>query len=236
MAFAIDTLSYPKAKTYPPRHGYQLRGTTPTSLVIHSTSNLRKNTPFSAEATYLYASDDVSAHYLVGKDGRIVQFLEPAPWQAWHAGTAKVEYQNSRSIGIELHHSVGDAPYPQAQMDALTWLVRDLMGMFVIPTALVDTHRAVALPKGRKLDPSDWGDVAFYQWRATLTPLPPVTRYIARHTQAIFEAPRPDARVALADTARVPEGAVVEVDEVKTGWAHLQSGVGFVPIGVLSKL
>lgn len=65
---------------------------------------------------------------------------------------------------------------------------------------------------------------------------PPISRYVARHTQAIFEAPRPDAPVALADTARIAEGAIIEVDEVKQGWAHLQNAVGFVPIGVLSKV
>lgn len=237
MAFTIDTASYPKAKTYPPRHGYQLRGTTPTSIVVHSTSNPNAtNTAFSAEARFLFESANVSAHYLVGKRGQIVQFLEPAPWQAWHAGEAKTAFQNSRSIGIELHHSVNDAPYPAEQFAALTWLVRDLMGAFNIPVALIDTHRAIALPAGRKQDPHDWSDAAFYSWRASLTPLAPVDKYVVRHTQAVFEAPRPDSPVALADTARIVEGSTVEVDEVKAGWAHLRTGVGFVPVGVLSKV
>lgn len=60
-------------------------------------------------------------------------------------------------------------------------------------------------------------------------------KYAVRHTQAIFEAPRPDAPVALADTARIIEGQVIDIDEVKLGWGHLASAVGFVPMGVLSK-
>jgi N-acetyl-anhydromuramyl-L-alanine amidase AmpD len=178
----------------------------------------------------------VSAHYLVGKRGQIVQFLEPAPWQAWHAGEAKSAYTNARSIGIELHHSVDDSPYPSEQVAALTWLVRDLMGAFNIPASLIDTHRAIALPAGRKRDPHDWGDAAFYTWRAGLVASMPVTRYVVRHTQAIFEAPRPDGQVALNDTARIIEGSVIDIDEVKAGWAHLASGLGFVPVGVLSKV
>lgn len=61
--------------------------------------------------------------------------------------------------------------------------------------------------------------------------------YMARHTQAVFEAPTPTARVALSDTARVVEGMRLDIDEVRPdGWAHLTSGLGFVPIGVLTRM
>lgn len=61
--------------------------------------------------------------------------------------------------------------------------------------------------------------------------------YRVRHTQAIFEAPRPDGAVALADQAEVHAGDTVIIDEVAHGgWAHLQNGIGFVPVGVLEKL
>lgn len=62
-------------------------------------------------------------------------------------------------------------------------------------------------------------------------------RYMARHTQAVFEAPVPDSKVALNDTAHLVEGQAVDIDEVAHGgWAHLSSGLGFVPVGVLTKL
>jgi hypothetical protein len=185
----LDTSTYDKARKYPPRHGYQLRGTQPSSIVIHSTNNKVRNTSFPSEANFLFSSPNVSAHYLVSKTGRIVRFLDPAPWQAWHVGEAKPEWANARSVGIELHHSVGDGIYPTAQIVALTWLVRDLMQAFRIPIARIETHRAVALPPGRKVDPSDWIDPSFYSWRSALVPaLPPAppaplpTPPLATHT------------------------------------------------------
>lgn len=181
MPFSIDTAAYDKAKEYPSGHGYGLRDGAPTSAVIHSTNNRNKDTPFASEAKFLFTAANVSSHFLVGKDGRIVQFLDPARYEAWHAGgrqkngtwTAKPDFANPRSIGIELHHSVGDGAYPTAQIDALTWLVRELMARFHIPPTLIDTHRAIALPARRKSDPNDWPDLAFYRWRAQLDATPP---------------------------------------------------------------
>ncbi len=60
--------------------------------------------------------------------------------------------------------------------------------------------------------------------------------YFVRHTQAIFEAPAPDARVALNDAAELIAGTEILIDEVKNGWCHLTDARGFVPVGVLSKL
>jgi hypothetical protein len=60
--------------------------------------------------------------------------------------------------------------------------------------------------------------------------------YRVCHPQAIFEAPRPDARVALNDQAEVHTGDTVIIDEVKAGWAHLANHVGFVPLGILERL
>lgn len=229
----IDTTSYPKSLTYPTGHGFQLRGRLPISLVIHSTSNPnQKNTLFANEARFLYESSKVSAHFLIGKDGRIVQFLNPRTYQAWHAGEALVDFQNARSIGIELHHSVGDPPYPVQQEDALTWLVRFLMQQHGIPPSLIDTHRAIALPAGRKSDPSDWSDRDFYVWRAGLVSMP----YRVRYAQAVFEAPDPAARIALNGQAVIHPGDTVIINEVKAGWAHLQSGLGFVPSGILERI
>lgn len=169
MAFAIDRTTYNKPSKYPLRYGYQMRNTQPSSIVVHSTSNPTvKNTAFAAEARFLLNSSKVSAHYLVGKSGQIAQFLDARRYQAWHVGEAKAAWINAKSIGIELHHSVGDAPYPTIQKAALSWLVRELMRDYDIPLALVETHRAVATPKGRKSDPHDWSDPFFYAWRDKL--------------------------------------------------------------------
>lgn len=168
----IDATTYNKSKHYPGR-GYGQRPGAPTAIIVHSTNNDEKNTFFTAEAKFLFESANVSAHFLISKTGRIVQFLDPAAKAAWHAGTTKPGFANNLSIGIELHHSVGDDPYPDAQIDALTWLVRELMARFRIPPVMVDTHRAVALPAKRKTDPNDWSDLDFYRWRAQLQPTAP---------------------------------------------------------------
>ena len=165
--FSIDTATYPKATRYPQRHGYQLRGTTPTSILIHSTNNRRAGTAFTGEATYLFESAEVSAHYLIGKAGPIARFLHPKTWQAWHAGEARPEFANPRSIGVELHTSVGERP-TQIQKDACAWLCGQLMAEYAIPSGMIETHRYAALPKGRKTDPEGWSNEDFYRWRAAL--------------------------------------------------------------------
>jgi hypothetical protein len=224
----IDTTSYNKAARHPARWGYQARGNVaPSSIIIHTTNNARKNTSFTGEATYLRDSSAVSAHYLIGKDGRIVQFLDPVRWQAWHAGDTLPAFSNARSIGIEHHVSVGEA-WTDAQHDACTYLVRTLMAAHRIPSDLVATHRAVALPKGRKRDPEGWDDFAFAVWRATLastSPPPPITkRYRVKHryvTQRKEDNGPPFVR-------ELVPGEVVEVDAWYTNnRVHFADGSGF---------
>lgn len=60
--------------------------------------------------------------------------------------------------------------------------------------------------------------------------------YVVRHTEAIQEAPRPDAPVALNDTAELLEGQQINIDEIKNGWAHTADGRGFVRSGVLTRV
>ena len=61
--------------------------------------------------------------------------------------------------------------------------------------------------------------------------------YRVRHTQAIFEAPAPNAHVALGDTAELLAGVTVDIDEVAHGgWAHMRNHTGFVPVGVLTRV
>lgn len=165
MTPTIDT-SYDKTKKLSPGQGYSARprNIAPTMIVIHSTNGQRGST-FAHEAEYLRDSLKVSSHFLVGKAGQIAQILDPG-LAAWHAGEALTDWTNPHSIGIECHHAVGD-DWPQAQLDSLTWLVRDLMRRYRIAPAGIETHRKVAIPGPdiRKHDPSDWPDAAFYAWR-----------------------------------------------------------------------
>lgn len=250
---AIDRTSYQKALR-PLGCGYDRRpnGQTPSSIIIHST-NGRAGSSLDGEARYLRDSDAVGAHYLVGKGGEIIEILPPI-LRAWHAGSALAAYLNSRSIGVEAHHAIGEAWTP-AQRAALRWLCRDeLMPRYGIAASRVDTHRAVALPQGRKVDPSDWIDHDFYAWRATLGAPAPVPAGLRRFQirpglttfARVRQAPSthwPANGKAVPISMRLPPGAVIYVDVVKDDgepidgnprWVHLaevpgiQDDAGFV--------
>ncbi len=101
---------------------------------------------------------EVSAHYLVHEDGRIVQMV-PEARRAWHAGKAfwKGESDiNSRSIGIEIvnpGHEYGYVDFPDAQIDAVTALCLDIVERHGIAPERVLAHSDVA--PGRKVDPGE---------------------------------------------------------------------------------
>ena len=98
----------------------------------------------------------VSSHYLVRRDGEVVQFVDPA-FRAWHAGVSFWRGRsrcNDFSIGIELEGTDADA-FSAAQYAALAALVRALQRRF--PLRDVAAHSDVA--PGRKTDPGagfDW--------------------------------------------------------------------------------
>lgn len=164
--FDVDTTTWRKLD-YPIGTGYdrRTRNAEPTSLIVHTT-NGPKGSSFQGEASYLTTSSGVGAHDLIGKSGQIAEML-PAEWRAWHAGSAIEGFNNNDSIGIECHHAVGEF-WTEAQRVALTWRVRQHMQRWNIPTRRIETHRKIALPAGRKVDPSDWSNEAFYLWRETL--------------------------------------------------------------------
>ncbi len=101
---------------------------------------------------------EVSAHYFVFEDGRVVQMVAEAD-RAWHAGAgawAGVRDINSRSIGIEIAHPGhvgGLPPYPEAQIAAVMALARDIVVRRAIPAARVLAHSDVA--PARKEDPGE---------------------------------------------------------------------------------
>jgi len=96
------------------------------------------------------ASLRVSAHYLIRRDGEIVQFVEPEK-RAWHAGVSQWkgrERCNDFSIGIELE-GTDDVEFEDAQYVALAALTRELFSRFG-PLDLAG-HSDIA--PGRKTDP-----------------------------------------------------------------------------------
>lgn len=222
-AYTIDH-TWRKDTLLPVGRGYSTRPNhiKPTAIVIHTTNSPKQDTAFADEARFLQTSIAVSAHFLVGKQSQIAQILHP-DLEAWHAGVAVPAFANDHSIGIESHVSIGEQ-WTSAQRDALTWLVRWLMGLYRIPETMVETHRKIALPKGRKSDPEAWPDAAFYAWRAAL--MPELHAYRATVCAPVFQDRRPDAPLALVLSA----GQVEQVDDLTNGWLHLASGAGFTPV------
>src|SRR6185436_8117048 len=101
------------------------------------------------------------------------------------------------SIGIESEHIKGQN-WPTIQKIAFRSLCLYLIDRFSITQNLIAAHRWIA--PNRKFDPTDWPDEELRPWIAALFAVGP---YRVRHPQAIFEAPRPDAHVALNDQAEV---------------------------------
>ena len=101
---------------------------------------------------------DVSAHYIVLEDGRIVQCV-PEAKRAWHAGVsfwAGEEDINSCSIGIEIinrGHDWGYPDFPLRQIAAVIALCRGIMLRRKIPSHRVLAHSDVA--PARKRDPGE---------------------------------------------------------------------------------
>jgi N-acetylmuramoyl-L-alanine amidase len=104
------------------------------------------------------AGTDVSAHYIVLEDGRIVQCV-PEAKRAWHAGVASwagEEDINSCSIGIEIvnrGHDWGYPDFPLRQIAAVIALCRGIILRRKVPAHRVLGHSDVA--PARKKDPGE---------------------------------------------------------------------------------
>ena len=94
----------------------------------------------------------VSAHYLIGIDGRRYQLVADNE-RAWHAGAGSwgtISEVNSASIGIEIDND-GHKPFPPQQIESLIVLLRDLTERLRIPPRQVIGHSDLA--PSRKVDP-----------------------------------------------------------------------------------
>ncbi|MDO8789584.1 MAG: N-acetylmuramoyl-L-alanine amidase [Sulfuritalea sp.] len=122
----------------------------PNFVILHQTTNDNAAT---ALATLTDPQRKVSAHYLIGRDGAVMQLVDEAE-RAWHAGESwwgGSTDLNSASIGIELDNS-GDEVFAEAQIVALLALLDELRTRYRIPAANVLAHGDIA--PTRKVDPS----------------------------------------------------------------------------------
>jgi len=123
------------------------------SVVLHA------STQYTLDATirvFQYPTSLVSAHFIVGKEGRVFQTV-PLERRAWHAGTSQLDGEtdvNNFSVGIELVNlNDGIDPYPDLQYEAVARLIFQLRQRYQIPDGRIVSHGQIALPPGRKSDP-----------------------------------------------------------------------------------
>ena len=128
-------------------------GATVNCLVLHSTV---EPTTEGTIGIFLRTTRKVSAHFVVGRDGRVVQMV-PVERRAWHAGPSVLDgvpSLNDFSVGIEMVNlNDGKDPYTDAQIHAVAGILRFLRSRYVIPDSRVVSHASIALPAGRKSDP-----------------------------------------------------------------------------------
>ncbi|MDR1854183.1 MAG: N-acetylmuramoyl-L-alanine amidase [Azoarcus sp.] len=125
-------------------------------VILHHTSS---DTLTRALATLTNPASQVSSHYLIDRDGAILQLVDENR-RAWHAGESYWGGDtdlNSSSIGVELVNNSHE-PFPEAQIAALLNLLADIKTRQNIPRANFIGHADVA--PGRKTDPS-----ALFPWR-----------------------------------------------------------------------
>ncbi|MET3789922.1 N-acetylmuramoyl-L-alanine amidase [Aquamicrobium terrae] len=138
-----------------PNFGPRRDGQRPDMIILHYTGMASGH---AAEERLCDPESEVSSHYLVHEDGRIVQMVRESD-RAWHAGKSSwrgVNDINSCSVGIEIvnpGHELGYAPFPERQIEAVIALCRGIVERHRVPPVQVLAHSDVA--PGRKVDPGE---------------------------------------------------------------------------------
>jgi N-acetylmuramoyl-L-alanine amidase len=160
VAFLPDSCVVAEVKPSP-NHGERTAGRRPDMIVLHYTG---MPSATAALERLCAPASQVSAHYLVYEDGRVIQLVQESQ-RAWHAGAASWAGEtdiNSCSIGIEIANPGHDYGYPdfsKRQIAAVTTLCRGILTRHTIPPVRVLAHSDIA--PARKHDPGEK-----FPWRA----------------------------------------------------------------------
>jgi N-acetylmuramoyl-L-alanine amidase len=150
-AFAKEISKYPlegSRATWVGTTNFGLRK--PDFVIIHHTA---QNSCDQTLRTFTLPRTQVSAHYVICKDGTVHHILNDY-LRAWHAGNSSWGNDkdiNSSSLGIELDNN-GLEPFPAAQINSLLTLLDTLKQRYRIPTANFIGHSDIA--PTRKVDPN----------------------------------------------------------------------------------
>lgn len=158
-----------------PNFGERRDGARPALIVLHYTGMA---TGEAAEDWLCAPESEVSSHYIVHEDGRIVQMVREEN-RAWHAGRSfwkGITDVNSASVGIEIvngGHDFGLPDFPPVQIEAVIVLAEGIMARQAIGSHEVIAHSDVA--PGRKRDPGErfpWKALAGYGVALHVEPVP----------------------------------------------------------------
>ena len=128
----------------------------PNFVIIHHTA---QNSCGQTLKTFTTQKSQVSAHYVICKDGTIHHMLNDY-LRGWHAGVSRWGNDadiNSSSIGIELDNN-GFESFSEAQVNSLLHLLGTLKKQYNIPAANFIGHGDIA--PTRKNDPN-----VFFPWK-----------------------------------------------------------------------
>lgn len=130
-----------------------------SAIILHHTSEPDDE---SCIALFQKPESFVSAHFLVGRDGRLYQFVS-LEHRAWHAGVSVLNGRralNKTSIGIEISGDGNVEPFTRAQVETVVRLVGVLTALFDIKAPWISGHQQIA--PDRKVDPGElfpWNEV-----------------------------------------------------------------------------
>lgn len=122
----------------------------PNFVVIHHTA---QNSCEQTLKTFTLVRTQVSAHYIICKDGTVHHMLNDY-LRAWHGGASKwgnLTDLNSASIGIEIDNN-GFETFTEPQLNSLLTLLDTLKHKYQIPQANFIGHADIA--PSRKNDPN----------------------------------------------------------------------------------
>lgn len=128
----------------------------PNVVIIHHTA---QHSADETLKTFTLPRTQVSAHYVIGRDGRTFHLLNDY-LRAWHGGAARWGNDNdinSSSVGIELDND-GTEPFAEPQIKSLLVVLKYLKKTYNIPTANFIGHADIA--PTRKNDPN-----ATFPWK-----------------------------------------------------------------------
>ncbi|MEO6812787.1 MAG: N-acetylmuramoyl-L-alanine amidase, partial [Ginsengibacter sp.] len=114
----------------------------PDFVIIHHTA---ENSCEQTLKTFTLPRTQVSAHYVICKDGTVHHMLNDylRAWQAGNSSWGNDKDINSSSIGIELDNN-GFEPFPPAQINSLLTVLDTLKRKYYIPTANFIGHSDIA--------------------------------------------------------------------------------------------